>query len=221
MSTIQEKILDKYPEPVSLDSTEKIIEQMKKNVCKIHLDNGKGTGFFGKIFFPDKDHLLPVLITNNHVIDKSIINKENSVIAFSINDNIIKTIELNNRLKYTNEKYDITIIEINEKKDEIKDFLELEQNIYSDNENQNYIYNNESIYLLHYYNSINIAVSYGLLKYSINNSECKYNFQHFCNTDRGSSGSPILSLKTNKVIGIHKLAIVKEIIILDYFLIIQ
>ena len=43
------------------------------------------------------------------------------------------------------------------------------------------------------------CVSYGIL-YRIN----KYNIIHICSTDNGSSGSPILNLKNNKVIGIHK-----------------
>ena len=31
-----------------------------------------------------------------------------------------------------------------------------------------------------------------------------FNLIHICSTDNGSSGSPILNLKNNKVIGIHK-----------------
>ena len=42
-------------------------------------------------------------------------------------------------------------------------------------------------------------MSYGLLS-SIDNNEIK----HICSTENGSSGSPILNLETNKVIGIHK-----------------
>ena len=45
-----EKYCENYPNPVSLKSTEKIIEQMKNNVCRIYLNEGsKGTGFFCKI----------------------------------------------------------------------------------------------------------------------------------------------------------------------------
>ena len=32
----------------------------------------------------------------------------------------------------------------------------------------------------------------------------KYDIKHKCNTSKGSSGSHILNLRTNKVIGIHK-----------------
>ena len=41
---------------------------MKKCACKIELSPGSGTGFFCMIPFSTKFNLLPVLITNNHVI---------------------------------------------------------------------------------------------------------------------------------------------------------
>ena len=71
---VKEKSIINSPEPISLKGIEKIIEQMKNNsICRI---NDKGTGFFVKI--PYKSKLLPVLITNNHVINfEDIINKKN------------------------------------------------------------------------------------------------------------------------------------------------
>ena len=125
MSVIKEKILKNYPEIVSLESTENIVDQMKKNIFKICLNDGsKGTGFFCKIPFINNKEL-KVLITNNHVIK----NLEMEKITISINnDKEIRKIELKNRIKYTNEEYDITIIEIKEE-DEIKDYLELDENI--------------------------------------------------------------------------------------------
>ena len=96
-------------EPVSLKQTEKIIEQMKSNsICRI---NNKGTGFFTKI--PYKSKLLPVLITTNQVINTDDIRNKINVSLYINNDKIIKLIKLdNNRIIYTNEKLDITIIEI-------------------------------------------------------------------------------------------------------------
>jgi len=44
-----------------------------------------------------------------------------------------------------------------------------------------------------------LSVSYGLIKDTIYNNKLEY----YCNTEEGSSGSPILSLKTFKVIGIY------------------
>ena len=60
------------------------------------------------------------------------------------------------------------------------------------------MYKNESLYILNYINGKNIYASYGLL----NNIE-ENKITHKCNTDTGSSGSPIILLKNNKVIGVH------------------
>ena len=63
MESTKEEKLNNYSEPVSLETTEKIIEQMKNCICKIRTENGqKGTGFFCKIPFPDFEHLLPILL---------------------------------------------------------------------------------------------------------------------------------------------------------------
>ena len=39
----------------------------------------KGTGIFCKIPFADKDELLPVLITTNHIINESYLAQEESI----------------------------------------------------------------------------------------------------------------------------------------------
>ena len=61
-------------------------------------------------------------------------------------------------------------------------------------------YENKSIYILHYSKAEEVCVSYGILKRSYIN---KKQFRHSCFSEKGSSGSPILNLKNNKVIGIH------------------
>ena len=193
---LNEKLLSDYPIPISLKQNEKIIEQLKTTICNIFLGKGRGTGFFMKIKFPDNEHLLPALITCNHIIDKSFLS-EKEEIYFEINGKI-KNIELKNRIIYTNEKIDITIIEIKEKKDEIKNFLIL------DEENQDIRISGKTIYILQYYDSNGQSqpsvpsVSYGILK-DLNKSV----FTHCSNTYFGSSGSPILNLSNNKVIGFH------------------
>ncbi len=196
MDELIEKNIENYPKAVSLKKTEIIMEQMKKKVCNVCVGDGvKGTGFFCKI--PSFDNkLLPVLITNNHIINESILNKKKKI-SLTIN-NLDKTIILDNRETYTDKKYDITIIQIKEE-DGINDYLEIDENI---NHKSELTYEGESIYLLHYPQSEEIFVSYGIIK----NVEKKiiYNFNHLCSTDRGSSGGPILNLSNNKIIGIHK-----------------
>ena len=68
------------------------------------------------------------------------------------------------------------------------------------------IYEDKSIYILHYQNSNKVHVSFG---YGIQKLD-EYYIKHLCNTEYCSSGSPILNLKTNKVIGIHSGFIIKE-----------
>jgi len=106
---IREKLIQTQIEPISLKETEKIIDQMKSNnICNI---NGKGLGFFVKI--PYKSKLLPVLITANSVVNQNDIQNNKIILLYFNNDKAIKRIKLdNNRLIYSNEKLNITIIEI-------------------------------------------------------------------------------------------------------------
>ena len=109
---------------------------------------------------------------------------------------------MNNRYKYTNKEYDITIIEI-KNTDDIISFLQLDDTIINNiikNENKNELYINKTLYIIQYPNG-KLSVSYGTLETILN--EKKYYFYHKCSTKGGSSGSPILNLD-NKIIGIHR-----------------
>ena len=90
----KEKYLKNYPVPISLESTEKIITQMRNNICKIYINGNNGTGFFCKIPFPDKNNLLTVFITNNHIINQDYLDKEENITISINNDKIIKTINM-------------------------------------------------------------------------------------------------------------------------------
>ena len=202
-SVIKEKFINKSIEPISLESTEKMINQMKKCVCKINIRGTNGTGFFLKV--PCANELIKVLITNNHLISQADIDNEISFIIKLNNDKEQKVIKINKkRNNFTDKKLDVTFIEITEKED-INDFLELDNEIINnlslskeqiDIFNQNYI--NNGIYILNYLKGEKIMASFGLI---INIKENE--IYHSCNTDQGSSGSPILSVKNNKLIGVH------------------
>lgn len=61
------------------------------------------------------------------------------------------------------------------------------------------------MYIIHYPNNYDkVAVSYGIIKGRFEDK--KYSFRHFSHTEKGSSGSPILNLSNNKIIGIHRAA---------------
>ena len=78
---IQEPNIKDYPKPITAESTEIILEQMKKTICKIDMGNGnKGTGFFCKILCPVEGNLKSFLVTNNHVIDESHLGKDKKMI---------------------------------------------------------------------------------------------------------------------------------------------
>ena len=194
----KEKLLKSHPDPISYECTKTILEQMKKNICKLKIsDGGRGTGFFCKIPFPDKEHLLPVLITNNHVINEIILKKENETIELEFECDK-KSKYLNNlgeRKKYTNKIIDVTFIEIKDI-DEINDFLELDENLSEIGLGNKY--NKTSIYIPQYPEE-KLSVSYGIINSLIDND-----FTHLCSTKKGSSGSPVLNISNNKIIGVHK-----------------
>ena len=193
------KNIEGLPSPVSIKSTECILKQMKSYVCKII--NGKksyGSGFFCKIQFPDNSQV-PVLITCNHIIDKDFLLK-NEILNISINKKNFK-LSLDKIKYYTNKIEDITILEI--KKDEsnneniINDFLELNYELLNNSIKK---VQPTSLYIIHYPDSspYEAVVSYGIL---IRKNE--YHFEHNCSTQIGSSGSPLLDITNNRVIGIH------------------
>ena len=185
MSVIEEISIKDALSPVSIKSTEIILDQMKNCVCKIHKGKINGTGFFIRISYNNK--LYDLLVTNNHVLNEQDINT-GKIISISLNnEQISKEIKIDsNRKKYTNKNLDVTIIEI-KKEDNINNFLLLDDRILNkDIKNYNNIYENESLYILNYINGKDMFVSYGIL----NNIEDN-KIIHKCNTDSGSSGSPI------------------------------
>ena len=100
------------PVAISYDSTEIILEQMKKSICKIKSSKDQGSGFFCKIPFPDKGNMLNVLITNYHIIDKQLLEGEEKfqIIIKEKKEIIELNLNLDNRFTYFSEKYDTTII---------------------------------------------------------------------------------------------------------------
>ena len=188
MEVYQDNKFSCYPNVISYDCTKTIIEQMEKYICKIKINENIGTGFFCKIPFPDKYNMLSVFITNNHLINEEILYAKDINIDLYIYEEIDKIkLKLNDRIKYTNKDYDITIIEI--KENEINNFLELDENIINDivnNNNKNKNYEDETIYIIQYPEN-QLSVSYGIINGI--NIDNKYDFKHKCSTKTGSSGT--------------------------------
>ena len=200
---LEEKLLDDYPSFITIEQNKKIIEQLENGICKIFMnEGGKGTGFFCYIKKENSKISIPVLISNNHVLNEEAI-KQGKIIKLSYyENNHLKYMDLkitSDRIVYTSKKYDTTIIEIKKEKDEMNHFLELDPRIFQ--ENSNVIYCGSTIYILHNPGNKSPSVSYGILK---KNNNSNYEFSHYCSTESGSSGGPILSLTEMKVFGIHK-----------------
>ena len=196
---IKEAFLNRSIPLIYLEGISKIEEQMQKCVCKIKFGDIIGTGFFCKIKINDKE-ILPVLITNYHVVNENNIkNGKNKIKVSLFNEAVFKVISIDIKKKFFFDKdLDVTFIEINIQKDEINDFLEIDEKVIYEKENLNDIYSSKSIYTINYPKGENVAVSFGFLS-EINNND----IVHSCNTEYGSSGSPIILLNTFKVIGIH------------------
>ena len=181
-----------YIEPINISSSKKILEQMINCICKIEVRNKKiGTGFVCKV------NSMIFLMTCYSIIDEKYL-KENKELDLSLNDGNAH-IKIDLRIKreiYFNKEYATTFIELR-KEDKIKNFIELDDNLFEDNENINY--NSKSIYILQYLYRKEIHVSFGY----INGINEKNEIKHLCYTDKGSIGSPILNLINNKVIGIN------------------
>ena len=193
-------MIEDQPISVDIEGTKIILSQLENCICKIIKDDGKkGTGFFSKIPFPNKTNLLYVLITNNHILNEDDIENDKIIklIIYHHGQNIEKEIRIDNtRKKMTiiNEEdgIDITIIEIRPNQDKINNFLEIDDKILE------LECKRKSVYILHYPKDKQL-VSYGLINDILDGKK----IYHYCNTEDGSSGSPILSLNNFKVIGVH------------------
>ena len=190
---------------ISPETQSIMTEQSRKCICKIKNKNKEeGSGFLCLIPFPfpEKDKLLGALITNNHVLGENDI-MSGKKINFSIN-NEDKNYEIlidDSRKVYTSQKYDVTIIEIkkNEQGLDYNTFLQVDDIIYEEISEERF--KNFYIYIIHYPKGIKLAISAGKTKgIEMEN----FNIEHLCNTESGSSGSPLINYETNRVIGVHK-----------------
>ena len=181
---------------ITFEGRKKILYQMENCICKIYKeDDTTGAGFFCKI--PYENKLLPVLVTNYNILNEKDIEND---IKISINDKI-KIIEKDNsRKRIAIKKLDVTFIEIKPNKDHIenKNYFELDlKYLEKEKELLESEYNKKSVYILHYLKG-ELSVSYSLINDIIDEK-----IDYYCNNKEDLLGCPILSLKNNKIIGIH------------------
>ena len=185
--------------PITKAQTKIISSQLDTCICKI-MENEKciGTGFFCRIRNPDENKRLPVLITNNHVLNEKALDINNKIKITLDDDKIKKDILItDSRLTFSCKDLDTTIIEI-KPEDEIDTFLDVDENAFKKDYSKFYE-KYSPIYILQYPQGKFASHAVG----AIDKIKKEILF-HTCSTENGSSGSPILLLSNFKVIGIHK-----------------
>ena len=185
--TVLEKRIEDYPGMISLKNTKIIISQMEKSICQITKNGNNGTGFFTKIKFSENE-IRKFLVTNYHVLGEDCLNDKNIFIKMIDKKEIYIPMD-RPRKTYNNKELDVTFIEIIEE-DGIKSFLELDNDLEKKEDQIEEKLKKKSIYIIQYPRD-EICVSYGIINFFNN-----FNINYFCNTEDGSSGSPILSLES-------------------------
>ena len=167
---------------------------MKNCICKVKNNQIIGTGFFCRIPYKNNTKI-NVLITSYQIIDDFYLNQNNQINLLLNDYNELKIINLDpSRKIFSTKDFNTTIIELKQN-DNITNFLELDDNLFSNNSKS--LYENGSIYMLQYLNGGNASVSYGIL-----NELNGFNIKHTCSAESCSSGAPILNISNNKIIGI-------------------
>ena len=172
-------------------------EKAKNAVCEICVSTKKfGSGFFCKIPYTKNNNLLlPVLITNSHVLSEDSLEND---IQIKINGET-KFISLKGRKKWTDKKIDFTCIEIKEEEDNIHTFYNLDDKVLDKNSsNDCYVNQNVFLFAINRNDNKQIGFSNGVIKK--NNDSF---FAHTCNSLPGCSGGCIVNQFNNTVIGIH------------------
>ena len=192
--------MDEYPKSVTMERTKIIYNQMNDSFYEIQRkDNKLGIGLFCKIKIKNK--VILVLMTSYHLIDEEYI-QNNFGINIKINNEFTFIKFGDKRLKYINDEYDLSIIEIKEDKKINLNFFEIDESLYG--EESPIFLNKETIYILHRdKNKENeISVSYGTIKYIY-----KFEISFSCNINSNGTSNrtiaPIFNLNNNKLIGIY------------------
>ena len=206
----QEENFELENEDISLNLNEKnkLIEKLNKFSCIITIkDNIHYSGFFCRLSFPDEYFFLDVLIINSSQINLYGIKDNNNKVTLIMNDRNEKVfIEIDDsRIIYTSKGFNLSIIEIIEKKDNIKTFLEIDNNLneeIKDIRNLNKLnkkYANEEIYILKFSEDNNIDISFGIFHVIENN----YLYYYYNGKESFICSTIFILNKNFKIIGIQ------------------
>ena len=176
------------------DQKKTIIDQATNSLCLTKNGYNEGEGFFCLIPNSDFAKLQPVLITFNMNL------KDNKIIKLFYK-NQEKIIDLESRHVYSNETFEITIIELKDDEFPPEIFLMLDDSLNNTGKEEilNAQYLNQEIYLIQ--TNKEDVPEYFCDKIK----EIKdFLIKNYCPNEYINLGSPILNLKSFGVIGIHR-----------------
>ena len=174
---------------VDLETANRVSKSVCKLLIKLREGTQAGTGFF--LSYKNVNYL----ITCYHVV-----NSKKKKFDIEIWNKKIFNFELKNRyIEYFEEPLDITVIELKNSDEFVNyiDYLDYDLNYIKGYSQYKYI----NIFNIGYPKGLNSVAESGLIEKIID-----IEFYHDINTEKGSSGSPIILFNTLKVIGVHKQA---------------
>ena len=184
---------NKKKKMISLDTLNIVSKSICKLICKKNEEEWTGTGFFMSIKF-ENEALINCLITNYHVIENQKTN-----IKLQIGDNKkVFNIGEKRYTKYIKKPIDITLIEILNEDEFIKDVNFLSYDLNYIKYGYNY-YLGKEIFILQHPFGEDMYSAIGKIM-----SIKDYEFEHNAGTCPGSSGSAVIQVENNCVIGIHR-----------------
>ena len=153
MNVINIKSIDDSLIPVSIEGTEKILNQMRKSVCKIYKEDGtKGTGFFCRLKYEQENIFFYLLISNNHILEENDLKIDKKIVISINNEDEFKVIKIDKSRKvYTSTILDVSFVEIKPDIDKINDFIDIDEKIYKSINFINDLYSKKSIWINTWY----------------------------------------------------------------------
>ena len=198
----EDKINEVKNSSSNLDSINYLYDACKSTLkinTSFGLSLGFGSGFFIKLEKDGKPFYC--IMTNEHVIQKDMIEAKRTIEVYYDNQHKKLKIQLDNTKRFIKEfsefHIDITIVEVLDEDKISKDYFLSPNMEYIMGYDQ---FLNKTIFIPQFPGGGNLNNSFGKL-IEINSV---VDFSHSASTEKGSSGSPIFIKGTTLVIGIHK-----------------
>ena len=189
------------------EKTPHYIAVAAKSLCFIETPYKRASGFLIKFMKNNEDFCC--LMTNEHIVEKELVENKESIIFYYDNKKERREIILDKGNRYIKHfkndlTIDATVVEILPEDNIQNDYFLIPDNYYMNNFDK---LKGKEITILQYPSEKYTDAKYstGKLIEIFGDDGNKYEFSHLASTLHGSSGSPIfLKIDTVKIIGIHK-----------------